>query len=126
MEVATTECPGCGFKGYRAKVIGRADDMLTVKGVNVFGRVIKECLQKFAPRVTGRMRIIKEDPSPRVTTLKLRVEYGAGMEGKLDELAEEIKSTMKLELRVNPQIEWTAPGSLQTASHKQPLFEKRY
>ncbi len=126
VEVATSECPGCGFKGYRAKVIGRADDMLTVKGVNVFGRVIKESLQRFAPRVTGRMRIIKEDPSPRVTTLKLRLEYGAGMEEKLDELAAEIKSVMKSELRVNPQIEWTEPGSLQTASHKQPLFEKRY
>ncbi len=68
----------------------------------------------------------KEDPSPRVTTLKLRLEYGAGMEDKLDELAAEIKSVMKSELRVNPQIEWTEPESLQTASHKQPLFAIRY
>ena len=79
VEVYTSECPACGFKGYRAKVVGRADDMITVKGVNVFGRVIKETLQKFVPRVTGRLRIIKEDPSPRVTTLKLSVEYGTDM-----------------------------------------------
>lgn len=127
IELATTECPSCGFKGYRARVVGRADDMLTVKGVNVFGRTIKETLQKFTPRVTGRMRIIKEDPSPRVTSLKLRVEYGPGMEtGQLEALAQEIKSDMKTNLRVNPQIEWTEPGSLQAASHKQPIFEKRY
>jgi len=127
VEVLTSECPECGFNGYRAKVVGRADDMITVKGVNVFGRTIREFLQKFTPRVTGRMRIIKEDPSPRVTMLKLRVEYGPDMEeGQLDPLALEIKARMKTELRVNPQIEWTEPESLQTASHKQPMFEKRY
>ncbi len=127
VEVYTSECPACGFRGMRAKVVGRADDMLTVKGVNVFGRTIKEALQKFVPRVTGRMRIIKEDPSPRLTVLKLRVEYGPDMDkAQLDELASEIKSMMKTELRVNPEIEWAEPESLQTASHKQPLFEKRY
>lgn len=95
--------------------------------MNVFGRVIKEALQKFVPRVTGRLRIIKEDPSPRVTKLKLRVEYGADMNPNgLEDLAQEIKSAMKTGLRVNPEIEWTEPESLQTASHKQPLFEKRY
>ncbi len=126
VELYTKECPGCGFKGYRVKVIGRSDDMVTVKGVNVFGRVIKETLQRFVPRVTGLMRIIKEDPSHRMEVLKLRVEYGEGMEGKLDELAREIKSVMKTELRVNPQIEWTEPGSLKSDTYKQPLFEKRY
>jgi phenylacetate-CoA ligase len=127
IELFTGECPSCGFQGYRAKVVGRSDDMITVKGVNVFGRTIKETLQKFTPRVTGRMRIIKEDPSPRVTTLKLRVEYGAGIsETQLDELEQEIRTVMKSELRVNPQIEWAEPESLQTASHKQPMFEKRY
>ena len=127
VEIYTSECPGCGFKGgYRANVVGRSDDMLTVKGVNVFGRTVRETLQQFVPRVTGLMRIIREDSSPRITTLKLRVEYGVGMERQLDELAKEIKATMKTNLRVNPQIEWTEPDSLHVASHKQPLFEKRY
>lgn len=126
VQVFTTECPGCGFKGYRANVIGRSDDMVTVKGVNVFGRAIKEALQKFVPKVTGLMRVVKEDPSPRVTTLKLRVEYSEEMRNDLDNLARDIKNRMKSELRVNPEIEWTEPGSLQTQLHKQPLFEKRY
>jgi len=126
VEVYTSECPGCGFKGYRAKVVGRSDDMVTVKGVNVFGRVIKQALQKYVPRITGRMRIIKEDPSPRITTLKLRLEYAPDMKDKLDELAQEIRSGMKAELRVSPQIEWAEPDSLKSATHKEPLFEKRY
>ncbi len=127
VEIATSQCPACGFTGYRARVVGRSDDMLTVKGVNVFGRTIRETLQRFTPRITGRMRIIREDPAPRVDVLKLRVEYGEDMEAhQLEDLAREIKSVMKSELRVNPDIEWTEPGSLQTASHKQPMFEKRY
>lgn len=126
VEVFTDECPGCGFKGLRIKVVGRSDDMITVKGVNVFGRVILENLQQLAPRVTGRMRIIKEDASPRMAQLKLRIEYAEGLENQLDDLAREIKESMKTKLRVNPDIEWAEPGSLQTASHKQPLFEKRY
>ena len=126
VELATTECPGCGFKGYRAHVVGRSDDMVTVKGVNVFGRAIRETLQRLVPKVTGLMRIIKEDPSPRMTVLKLKVEYAADMAGRLDELAGELKALMKSELRINPDIEWTEPESLQTQLHKQPLFEKRY
>lgn len=126
VQLFTSECPGCGFKGYRVRVIGRSDDMITVKGVNVFGRVIRQTLQRFVPRVTGRMRIIKESPSPRVETLKLRVEYAPGMQNNLEDLAREIKEVMKTELRVNPEIEWTEPESLKVDFHKEPLFEKRY
>ena len=126
VQISTKECPGCGFKGIRAHVVGRSDDMLTVKGVNVFGRAIRETLQKLVPKITGLMRIIKEDPSPRMTVLKMKVEYSAGMKDHLEELTAELKAIMKSELRINPEIEWVGPGSLQTQLHKQPLFEKRY
>ncbi|MCD6570675.1 MAG: phenylacetate--CoA ligase family protein [Deltaproteobacteria bacterium] len=126
VELFTSECPACGFKGYRIKPVGRSDDMLTVKGVNVFGGAILRTLQKLVPKVTGHMRIIKEDPSHRITKLKLRVEYAAGMEDKLDDLANEIRQVMKTELRVSPEIEWTAPESLDRPARKPPLFEKRY
>jgi phenylacetate-CoA ligase len=126
VEIFTSECPACGFKGYRAKPIGRSDDMLTVKGVNVFGGAILKAMQQFVPKITGHMRIIKEDPSPKVANLKMRVEYSAGMENSLDDLAKEIKQFLKTQLRVNPEIEWTAPESLGRPARKPPLFEKRY
>ena len=126
VEVYTSECPGCGFKGYRGKVIGRSDDMITVKGVNVFGGNIIKTMQEFIPRVTGHMRIIKEDPSPRMTLLKLRVEYAPGMENNLEELEADIKRVMREKHRVTPQIEWTPPESLERPDRKPPIFEKRY
>ena len=42
VQISTKECPGCGFKGPRVKIVGRADDMLIVKGSNVLPR----CHQK--------------------------------------------------------------------------------
>lgn len=126
VEVFVSECPGCGFKGYRGKVVGRCDDMITVKGVNVFGGAIIQTMREFIPGVTGHMRIIKEDPSPRVTLLKLRVEYAAGMENNLEELGADIKRVMKEKHRVNPEIEWTPPESLERPIRKPPVFEKRY
>lgn len=126
VEVYTSECPGCGFKGYRGKVVGRCDDMITVKGVNVFGGAVMTTIRELMPRVTGHMRIIKEDPSPRVTQLKLRIEYAPGMENNLDDLALEVKRVMREKHRVTPEIEWTPPESLERPARKPPIFEKRY
>ncbi len=108
------------------RVIGRSDDMITVKGVNVFAGAIHKTLQKFMPRVTGHMRVIKEDPSARITQLKLVVEYGPGMEGQLEELGKEIRNTVKTELRVSPEFEWVKPETLERPIRKPILFEKRY
>lgn len=126
VEVFTSECPGCGFKGFRVKALGRADDMITVKGVNVFAGAIHSTIQRFVPRVTGHMRIIKEDPSARITQLKMIVEYGEGMEGQLEVLGKEIREVLKSELRVSPQFEWVTPNTLERPVRKPILFEKRY
>lgn len=43
----------CGMPGMRFKIIGRADDMLIIKGVNVYPEAIKTAILKFRPQVTG-------------------------------------------------------------------------
>ena len=58
VQVFLKECPGCGFQGRRIKVIGRADDMLIVKGVNVYPAAIRNIVTEFIPEVTGEMRIL--------------------------------------------------------------------
>jgi phenylacetate-CoA ligase len=57
IQIFTKECPGCGFEGPRIKVVGRMDDMLIVKGVNIYPTAIKEVVGSCMPRVT-EMRII--------------------------------------------------------------------
>lgn len=127
VKIFTKECPGCGFKGIRVKLVGRSDDMLIVKGVNIYPTAIKEVVASFMPKVT-EMRIILDVPPPRVVPpLKLKVEYGPEVrEPDLDGLAKEIGDSLHNKLKIRPAIEWVRPGTLERSTRKTSLFEKRY
>jgi phenylacetate-CoA ligase len=128
VQVFTTECPACGFKGKRVFFTGRADDLLIVKGSNVYPSAIKEVIASFIPKVTGEMRIILEVPPPRVVPpLRIKVEHGEGIqEHELADLEKQIKADMSHGVKVNPEIIWVAPGALEKSLRKTPLFEKTY
>jgi len=126
VQIFTDPCPNCGFRGTRVKVLSRADDMLTVKGVNVFPAVIRTIVSSFQPKVTGEMRIVLDTPPPRVEQLKIKLEYGQGMENNLENIAHEIRTELKNKLRVSPELEWCPAYSIQRALRKPPTFEKRY
>jgi len=113
LQIFTQPCD-CGFPGIRFKILGRGDDMLIVKGVNIYPSAIKEAIERFHPRTTGVFKILLDQPGPLVKPpLKLCVEYGMSVgpeeRGKLQE---EIKKEMKENLRVNPEIELVPPDSI--------------
>jgi phenylacetate-coenzyme A ligase PaaK-like adenylate-forming protein len=62
-QVFTEPCP-CGMSGFRYKIIGRADDMLKVKGVPVYPASLQGVINGFIPRVTGAFRIVLDVPPP--------------------------------------------------------------
>lgn len=128
VQVFTKECPGCGFKGLRVKVVGRSDDMLIIKGANVYPAAIKKVLTTFVPDLTGEMRIILDQAPPRVTPpLKVKIEYGSHMDvNSLRGLEEKVKAVLKEEVRVTPEIIWCPPGTLEKSLAKTPFFEKNY
>ena len=45
----------CGRDGTAIRCIGRTDDMLIVRGVNVFPSAVREVVAGFAPRVSGHV-----------------------------------------------------------------------
>ena len=47
-DVRTSPCP-CGRTGPRVRCIGRTDDMLIVRGVNVFPSAVREVVSAFTP-----------------------------------------------------------------------------
>lgn len=128
VKVATGPCPGCGFAGARLFITGRADDMLIVKGVNVYPTAIKGIVNEFTPEVTGEMRIVLTEPPPRVQPpLRMRVEHGEHVrEGDLPGLERRLTSELHNRIRVTPAIEWVPPGTIERAVAKTPLFEKEY
>jgi phenylacetate-CoA ligase len=128
VQIFTKECPGCGFKGKRAKVIGRADDMLIVKGVNVYPAAIKDIVTTFVPDVTGEMRIVLHNPPPRVVPpMRLKIEHGRDIDqADLPGLANRISGALHDKIKMRPEIEFVEPGALPKETRKTPVFEKKY
>lgn len=126
-QVFTAPCP-CGRSGFRYKVVGRADDMLKVKGVMVYPSHLKGVINEFVPRVTGEMRIILDEKPPRVVPpLKIRVEHAEGLsDEQISALGGEIEEAMSRKLKIRPSLVWAEPGSLERSHYKGQTFEKTY
>ena len=56
VEMRTNPC-ACGRTGPRVRCIGRTDDMLIVRGVNVFPSALREVVSGFVPQVSGHIRV---------------------------------------------------------------------
>jgi phenylacetate-CoA ligase len=56
VEVRTSPCP-CGRTAPRVRCLGRTDDMLIVRGVNVFPSAVRDVVSAFAPRVSGHILV---------------------------------------------------------------------
>lgn len=128
IQVFTKACPGCGFEGPRMKYVGRSDDMLIVKGANVYPGAIKQVLAEFIPAVTGEMRVVLNGPPPRVEPpLQVRLEHGLDTsQDDLPGIGERIRTELSNRLKVKPELLWEPPGTLERAMTKTPLVEKRY
>ncbi|WP_034141070.1 phenylacetate--CoA ligase family protein [Desulfosporosinus sp. BICA1-9] len=126
-QVFTKPCP-CGRSGMRYKVVGRADDMLKVKGVPVYPAAIQGIIQSFVPKVSGVFRIVLDQRPPRVVPpLKLKLEYGEGIrEGDLGPLEHQILVQMHKQLKIRPSINWVPFNSLDRSTKKTQLIEKLY
>lgn len=128
VQVITGKCPACGFSGKRLKFVGRSDDMLIVKGSNVYPAAIQEIVNSFSPRVTGAMKIVLEEQPPRVVPpLKIKVEYAEALDqNQLTDLEKEIKSACSHSIKINPQIIWVPPNTFEKSLRKTSPFEKTY
>jgi phenylacetate-CoA ligase len=115
-------CP-CGRTGPRIRCIGRTDDMLIVRGVNVFPSAIREIVAQFTPRTSGYVLIrpqsegVKQDPPLPVT-----VELARG-EGEDQSLAESISERIRTALIVQARIELVPWRTLQRSEYKSRLVE---
>ena len=65
----------CGRTSPRVRCIGRSDDMLIVRGVNVFPSAVREVVSSFAPQVSGHILVRPQAPGVKQEPpLPVRVE----------------------------------------------------
>ena len=127
VRVYAEACP-CGRTGFRFHVIGRSDDMIKIKGVNVFPGAVKGLIQEFAPRTTGEFRIVLPHPGPSFgENLTLKIEYGENIpEGELEALGEELRKAIRDRLQFTPVVNLLPPNTLERSQYKVEYFEKTY
>ena len=114
----------CGRTGPRVRCVGRTDDMLIVRGVNVFPSAIREVVSGFAPTVSGHVLVkpaasgvAQEPPLPVV------VELAPGASAD-DSLAEAIREKLRDVLVVGTRVELVPSGSLRRSEYKSKLVER--
>lgn len=126
--VTGTDCR-CGRTSPRIRCIGRTDDMLIYKGMNVFPTAIRDLVaQSFAGKVEPMLRIWKEradqvrfdDPIP------VEVEATAAVESaQYEGLAAAIVQCARDQLQVRLAVTVLAPGGLPRSVYKNSLVAVR-
>jgi len=119
LAILTEERCECGRTLPRhSRILGRADDMIKVKGVILFPRQIEEAVMR-VEGTSENYQIVKEQKLP-LTTLRVLVEptperFDAG---RIDELAEQISQEIYAMLGVHVNVEVVPPGSIPRSEGK--------
>jgi phenylacetate-CoA ligase len=123
VQIWTGPC-ACGRTGPRVRCIGRTDDMLIVRGMNVFPSAVREIVNAFAPAVSGVISIrprapgVKQEPP-----LPVVVELAEG-QTKAPELAERIRKRIRDTLVVATDVELVDWGTLPRTEYKSRLVDR--
>jgi phenylacetate-CoA ligase len=123
VEVRTSPC-ACGRTGPRIRCLGRTDDMLIVRGVNVFPSAIRDVVNGFAPEVSGHVVVrpaapgVKQEP-PLPVTVELARDAPAAA-SLADAIRERIRDVLVVQTRVD-LVPW---GSLRRSEYKSQLVER--
>lgn len=113
MRVTLEPCE-CGLPGMRIAILGRVDDMLLVKGVNVFPSAVRDVVLTIGDKVTGSVRVVKEGDGPVVEPpVKVKVECaGSPSDQEQAQLAEEIQGRIQRQLRFKAEVMLFNEGDL--------------
>lgn len=101
-------------------VLGRIDDMIIVRGVNIFPSAIESIVREFAEIEEFRVEVSRREALPE---LKLILEPRAGY-GTPERLTEKVVSRVRESIGIRPQVELAAPGALPRFELKARRFFK--
>ena len=119
-DVVRKRC-ACGrtFAHLRGGLLGRSDDMMTIRGINVFPSAIENILRQF-PEVVEFQGIVTRAMEMQELLLRLETE-GLG-ETEQQGLARRIAAELHTRLQLRPSLEFAPPGSLPRAEMKSRRF----
>jgi phenylacetate-CoA ligase len=121
VQFRTQPCP-CGrpFIMLEGGVLGRADDMIVIRGVNVFPSAIENVMREIPEVEEFRVETLERQA---MREIKLIIEPGSSQSSAAG-LQERISSLVRERIGLRPEVELVAPGSLPRFELKAKRFFK--
>jgi phenylacetate-CoA ligase/benzoylacetate-CoA ligase len=127
--VVTAMSCACGRTSPRVRCVGRTDDMLIYKGMNVFPSAIRDVvMQRFPGAVEPYLRIWKDraDQVRYDTPIPVDVEASPGLAGgRYEDVAHAIDRELRARLQIRADVTILAPETLPRTAYKTPLLHVR-
>lgn len=113
-----------GRTGPRVRCVGRTDDMLIVRGVNLFPTAIRSVLDGFRGDVSGMFQIRpREHGVVQAPPLPVVVELDSGRPMAPPGLAERMKQEIRERLLVTTELSFVPHGTLPRETYKSKLVD---
>jgi phenylacetate-CoA ligase len=112
----------CGRTMVRMdKVLGRTDDMLVIRGINVFPSQVEHILLQFQDLEPQYVLYVDREKD-QLDKMEIWVEAARGLydqgNGALDDMAKKVKKAMKESLYVSTAVKVVEPGSIRRSQGK--------
>lgn len=126
VRILGTDPCACGRSTFRFRVLGRSDDMLHVRGVNVFPSGVGNVLAHLTDRFSGEFQIIVDHPAPHQYLL-IRVELIQGLPPEhAGDLAQQTVHALRERLSFRAEVELVPYGALPRTEQKARRVIKTY
>ena len=126
--VTAMSCP-CGRTSPRIRCVGRTDDMLIYKAMNVFPSAIRDVvMRRFPGAVEPYLRIWKDraDQVRYDTPIPVDVEASPGLAaGRYEEVARAVERELRARLQIRADVTILDPDTLPRTTYKTPLLHVR-
>lgn len=121
----------CGrFSSRMSKVLGRTDDMLIIRGVNVFPSQVESVLLEMKEVEPHYQLIVTKENSLDNLEVKIEVSqefFSFARQGQWDEVQNKIEKKLKLILSLKAKVTLVTPGSLERFQGKaRRVFDLRH
>lgn len=123
IRIENTETCRCGCAGFRFRVIGRSDDMVVVRGLNMFPTMVAAVVTSFK-EMSGDYRIVLDAPPP-YDVLPVVVELTEGVQDD-DMLSLRLEKRFKQELGATIRVKTVPYGTFPRTEGKTKRVIRSY
>jgi len=119
-------CP-CGRTSPKIRCIGRADDLIIFKAMNVYPSAIRDVvLTHYKEHLTGQMQVVKDSPEQVRFDTAIPVDIETTLpEEKQADLKQKIESIVRDTLNIRVEANLVPPETIQRTQYKSPLIRIR-